>query len=150
MTEDTFIVRCTQCKAKNRIPRSRAGERASCGKCHAPLPFTAGFPEHPVPVTDRTFAGEVLSFPGPVVVTFWAPWCGYCRHLLPTVDQIAPHYAGSIKFVKVDMDKNPATASQYQVMSVPTILLFKGGRAVNRLVGDVPRDQLEYHFRALL
>ena len=150
MVQDSFISRCKQCGAKNRIPRSRIGEKAVCGKCRAPLHFTAAYPEHAIDVNERTFDAEVLKFSGPVLVFFWAPWCGHCRPLLPIVDEIASEYSGLIKFAKIDLDKNQGLASQYQVQSVPTMIMFKNGRLVNRLLGALPKDQIVYHLRTLL
>lgn len=150
MAQESFIIRCGRCGAKNRIPRSRAGERAVCGKCRTPLNFTGGYPEHTVDADERTFDTEVLKFPGPVLVLFWAPWCGHCRLLLPVVDELASEYSGLIKFIRINLDKSPALASQYEVQSVPTMLEFKQGRLVNRLLGALPKDQIVYHLRTLL
>jgi thioredoxin len=81
---------------------------------------------------------------------FWAPWCGHCQRLMPVFAELASEFSGSVKFVKVDLDKSPATASENQVLSVPTLLLFKTGRLVNRLVGALPKNQLQYHLRTVL
>jgi thioredoxin len=101
-------------------------------------------------VDDRTFDNEALKFPGPVLALFWAPWCGHCRRLLPLIDELALEYRGLVKFMKIDMDMSPGLASQYQVMSVPTMLLFRNGQLVNRLVGALPKDQIVYHLRPFL
>ena len=150
MAEDSFIIRCDRCGTKNRIPKARSGERAVCGKCRAPLHFTAGYPQYAVAVDDRSFESEVLRFPGPVLVLFWATWCGHCRVLLPIVDELASEYSGRVKFVKVDLDRNQNLASQYQVQSVPTMLAFKNGRIFNRLLGALPKDQIVQHLRKML
>ena len=150
MVQDSFISRCNKCGAKNRVPRSRAGEKAVCGKCRAPLHFTAAYPEHAIDVNERTFDAEVLKFAGPALVLFWATWCGHCRLLLPVVDDLASEYSGLIKFAKIDLDKSPGLASQYQVQSVPIMIVFKNGRLVNRLLGAVPKDQIVHQLRALL
>ena len=150
MLQDNFIVKCSRCGAKNRIPRSRAGEKAVCGKCRTPLPLTAVYPERTLVVDERTFDAEVLRFPGPVLALFWAPWCGHCQRLLPIFDELATEFTGLVKFIKIDMDKCPSLTSQYQVMSVPTMLAFKNGKVANRLVGALPKDQIVYHLRALL
>lgn len=150
MAEDNLIVRCPHCGAKNRIPRSRAGQKAVCGKCRTPLPQSAAFPEQAVQASDYSFRSEVLDFRGPAAVMFWARWCGHCQRLLPVFDELAREFSGSVKFVKVELEQNPATASQYQVQSVPTIILFKNGGPADRVLGAVPKHQLEQHLRSIL
>jgi thioredoxin 2 len=150
MVQDSFINRCSQCGAKNRIPRSRFGERAVCGKCRAPLHITAAYPEHAIDVNERIFDAEVIRFSGPVLMLFWAPWCGHCRVLLPVVDELAKEYSGLVKFAKIDLDKSPGLASRYQVQSVPTMLVFKNGQLVDRLLGAVPKDRIVNRLRTLL
>ncbi|MCE5336394.1 MAG: thioredoxin fold domain-containing protein [Desulfobacteraceae bacterium] len=149
MAENAFIARCSSCGAKNRIPASRRGEKAVCGRCKAPLHLFAAFPERAIDVDERSFGQEVINFPGPVAVLYWAPWCGHCRRMLPVFEELAVQNAGSIKFVKIELDKNPYLASQYQVQSVPTTLLFREGRLINRFVGGLGKDQLEYNLRAV-
>ncbi len=93
-------------------------------------------------VTDQTFDTEVLKSPVPVLVDFWAAWCGPCRAIAPVVDEIAGEYAGKLKVVKVDTDESGETALRYQVMSIPTLLLFKDGQPVERVVGAMPKAAL--------
>ena len=95
-----------------------------------------------VPVTDSTFQSEVLSSSEPVLVDFWATWCGPCRMVSPIVEEIAGEQIGKLKVAKVDVDVNPQTAQQFGVMSIPTLIVFKGGQPVERLVGYMPKAKL--------
>lgn len=99
-------------------------------------------PGKPVPVTDQTFDREVLQSPTPVVVDFWAPWCGPCKMIAPVLEEIAKEKDGTLKIAKLDVDDNPVTAQKFGVMSIPTLLVFKNGREVSRLVGYRPKQQL--------
>lgn len=96
-----------------------------------------------VEVTDQTFATEVLQSSTPVLVDFWAAWCGPCMALAPTIEEVADSNQGSVKVCKVNIDENPNTAAQFGVRSIPTILLFKGGKNVGQLVGNVPKQLIE-------
>lgn len=96
-----------------------------------------------VSVTDATFKDEVLDSEVPVLVDFWAPWCGPCRMVAPVVEEIANDYQGKVKVVKVNTDENSAVASQYGIRSIPTLMIFKGGQKVDLLVGAVPKTKIE-------
>ncbi|MBD2105107.1 thioredoxin [Leptolyngbya sp. FACHB-261] len=95
-----------------------------------------------VSVTDTSFKQEVLESDVPVLVDFWAPWCGPCRMVAPVVDEIAQQYDGKVKVVKVNTDENPGIASQYGIRSIPTLMVFKAGQKVDMVVGAVPKTTL--------
>ena len=96
----------------------------------------------PLPVSDATFQREVLESNLPVLVDLWAPWCGPCHMVAPVVEKIARDYAGRLKVVKLNVDENPDTAGRYFVQAIPTLLIFRGGRVVDRIVGAVPEPLL--------
>lgn len=93
-------------------------------------------------VTDASFKQDVLESDIPVLVDFWAPWCGPCRMVAPVVDEIAQQYEGKVKVVKLNTDENPNVASQYGIRSIPTLMIFKGGQRVDMVVGAVPKTTL--------
>jgi thioredoxin 1 len=94
-------------------------------------------------VSDADFDAEVLKAAEPVVVDFWAEWCGPCKMIAPALEEIAGTLSGKVKIVKLNVDENPATASKYGIMSIPTLMLFKNGELASRQVGAAPRQKLE-------
>jgi thioredoxin 1 len=94
-------------------------------------------------VSDATFETEVLKSPETVVVDFWAEWCGPCRMIAPALDEISVSMQGKVKIVKLNVDENPATASKYGIMSIPTLMIFKNGELASRQVGAAPKQKLE-------
>jgi thioredoxin 2 len=149
MDTNSVIITCPRCGTKNRLPKFRLKDRPICGKCRAPLSPQTPL-DRPVEVTDHSFQQEVLGFSGPVVLDCWAPWCGPCRTVGPVIDQLAGEYAGRVKFGKLNTDENQATARQFSIQSIPTLLFFKGGKLVNRQVGALPKGEIERHLQSIL
>ncbi len=139
-------IRCAACGTINRVPESRTGERARCGKCKAALTVATA----PVAITDETFEATVLGAATPVLVDCWADWCGPCHMLAPTVDALARDYAGRVLVGKLDVDANPRTAGRFDIRGIPALLLFRGGKLVDRLVGVQPRGVIDAHLQPLL
>ncbi len=96
----------------------------------------------PVVVTDETFEQEVLQSDVPVLTDFWAEWCGPCKMIAPILEEIAEEYDGRLKIAKLDVDQNPSTMMKYQIMSIPTLILFKNGQEVERLIGAMPKARI--------
>jgi thioredoxin len=115
-----------------------AGRKAVCGKCKTPLPDA----DSPVEVTDTTFSAEVEQSATPVLLDLWAEWCGPCHMLAPTIDQLSSEMAGRVKVAKLNIDENPGVANRFGVRSIPTLLVLKSGREVDRLVGVQPKHEI--------
>jgi thioredoxin 1 len=102
----------------------------------------------PKEVNDGQFESEVLKAEVPVLVDFWAPWCGPCNMVAPITEELAEEYEGKVKFVKLNVDENPRTASQYGIRAIPTLLVFKGGSPFSEIVGVRPKAEFKKHLDA--
>jgi len=139
MTNDApSVLRCPNCKAKNRVARARLEQGPTCSACH-----TALVPSSPVTVTDAEWATEVDGSPMPVLVDFWAPWCGPCRTMAPVLDQLAAETKGHLKVTKLNVDENPRMASTFQVQAIPTLILFDRGLKKEEIRGALPKAALK-------
>jgi thioredoxin 2 len=136
---DTLMIVCPACGTTNRVPADKVAQGLApvCGKCKSPLP--AGKPQ---PITDASFAQDVERSPVPVLVDAWAPWCGPCHMIAPIIDQLAAELAGRVRVVKLNVDDNPETAARFGLRSIPTLLVLKDGREVDRLVGVQPKQEI--------
>lgn len=145
---DAEIITCPSCGASNRAPSGplATGKKIVCGRCKTPL--TA--PVRPLTATDATFAAEVEGSPLPVLLDLWAPWCGPCHMLAPTIEQLANELSGRVRVMKLNVDENPATAARYNARSIPTVLILDRGREIDRLVGVQPRAEIVRRLEAAL
>lgn len=139
------VVVCSKCGTKNRVEESRlATSEAQCGRCGEKLEAAAGgHDSKPVNITDETFEHEVLQTTGrPVLVDCWAPWCGPCRMVGPILDQLAAESEGRYRIAKLNVDENPRTSAQFRISSIPTLLIFKDGKLIDRLIGAQPKQAI--------
>jgi thioredoxin len=136
--EDSVVYACSSCAANNRILRSRLKDDPTCGRCKQKV-----FPRRPVTVTDASWKREVEDSPIPVLVDFWAPWCGPCRAIAPVLEALAGERAGKLKIAKLNVDENPQSAARFQVQAIPTMIVFRGPLEVDQIRGALPKGALE-------
>jgi thioredoxin 2 len=142
---DAVVYRCAHCGRMNRILRARLQDDPSCGACKSKV-----FPRTAVIGTDANWNEEVERSPLPVLVDFWAPWCGPCRTIGPVVEQIARERAGRLKVVKLNVDENQQTAARFAVQAIPMLIVFRGGRMVEQMRGAMPKPAIEARLAKVL
>lgn len=146
-TSSVQIVRCQNCGANNRVVLNQSSERSPiCGRCKTSLVAEAS----PIIVTDANYAAEIENSPLPVLLDLWAPWCGPCRMLAPVIDQIASEIAGRARVGKLNVDENPQTAARFRVQGIPTLLILKQGREIDRIVGVQSKEAILRRLQAVL
>jgi thioredoxin 2 len=132
------ILRCRNCGTKNRIKLDKLSSFPICGRCKGQIEV----PSSPVNIGEKDLNREVLRETLPTAVDFWAPWCGPCRMMGPILDDIARSYTGRIKVVKINSDENPGISTKYGIQGIPTLILFRDGKEVDRLVGAAPKEHI--------
>jgi thioredoxin 2 len=134
----TMTLQCQFCETWNRIDATRAGDRPKCGKCGKPMLL-----DRPYKLTDDSFARTIAESKVPVMVDFYADWCGPCKMMAPFVDELASTYQGRALVAKLDTDRAPNVSQQFQIRGIPTTIVFKDGREVARQTGAMPKKGLE-------
>jgi thioredoxin len=138
------VIACGKCGTKNRVdPQQATVQIATCGKCGAPLEQLKGEDSKPIVVTDDSFERVLAETKDrPILIDAWAPWCGPCRMVGPIMEQLAAEANGRYRIAKLNVDENPRVASQFQIQSIPTMLVFKNGSLVDRIVGAQPKPAI--------
>ncbi len=137
-TTPTLTIQCQFCLTWNRVDATRAADRPKCGKCGRPILL-----DRPLKLNDDTFDRTIESAEVPVLVDFYADWCGPCKMMAPFVDQLASKVTGRALVAKLDTDASPKTAQKFSIRGIPTVMVFRGGKVETQQAGAVPLAQLE-------
>ena len=129
---------CASCNAVNRVPTKRSGKEINCGSCHLPL-----FGSAPLSVNQASFSVQIAKSDVPVVVDFWAPWCGPCKAMAPAFAQVSERMYSRARFIKVNTEEEPSLGAQFGIRSIPTLAIFQSGKEVARISGALPASSLE-------
>ena len=133
MKNDLHLV-CPHCQSINRVPTAKLSEHPNCGRCQQPL-----FTGEPIELTTATFSRHVERSDLPLLVDFWAPWCGPCRSFAPIFEDVAEERSGKMRFVKVNTEAERELSARFRIRSIPTIMMFKNGEVIDMLNGAVPK-----------
>ena len=133
MKNDLHLV-CPHCQSINRVPTAKLSEHPNCGRCQQPL-----FTGEPIELTTATFSRHVERSDLPLLVDFWAPWCGPCRSFGPIFEDVAEERSGKMRFVKVNTEAERELSARFRIRSIPTIMMFKNGEVIDMLNGAVPK-----------
>ncbi|ODT84279.1 MAG: thioredoxin [Nitrosomonadales bacterium SCN 54-20] len=134
---DSLHLVCPHCHSINRVPTARLGEQPNCGQCHQPI-----FAGQPLELTDSTFARYINKNDVPILVDFWAPWCGPCKMMAPAFKEAAALLEPHVRLAKVNTDVEQTVGAQYRIRSIPTLILFKGGRELARQAGAMTTQDI--------
>ena len=144
MTEAIHVV-CPSCNTANRLPQNRLADKPNCGKCHEPL-----FSGHPADLSEAAFSRQIERSDLPVLVDFWAPWCGPCRMMAPAYEQAAQALEPDMRVIKVNTEEAQAIAARFNIRSIPTLMVLKGGREVGRQAGAMSAPDIIRWARTLV
>lgn len=136
---------CASCSAVNRIPAQRDGKEINCGKCHQAL-----FGLAPPSVNEAAFVAQITKSDVPVVVDFWAPWCGPCQSMAPAFAQVSARMDSRARFIKINTDEETGLGSRYGIRSIPTLAIFQSGREIGRISGALPAANIEQWVHSII